>query len=55
MSAIAEWIREATRRSRGRWYREHRAEVFATRFSRVLEEGPEKGYLGLIRELYNLG
>ena len=55
MSAVAEWIRDATRRSQERWYRERRSIRFATKFPSVLEEASREGYLDIIREVYNLG
>ena len=55
MSALGDWIREATQRSQERWYRERRAEAFATRFQSILEQASREGYLDVVEEVYNLG
>lgn len=55
VSAIADWIRDDIRRRRQRWYRERRAEAFATKLQYVLENASREGYLDVIKEVYNLG
>ena len=55
MSALGDWIREDIIKRRERWYRERRAEAFATKFQSVLERASREGYLDVIQEAYNLG
>lgn len=55
MSALGDWIREDIKRSRERWYRERRAEAFATKLQGVPERASRDGYLDVVQEAYNLG